>query len=219
MPYWERTVRRWAAVAAVAVLGFAGGSANAARFVATFDPLFNEDFSGEVGVNVGWRGSALIDVADSCLTPGIQLVGSWFGCSSATLESGTLSFYNADTNADIQNLAWVDGPPEIYLIKVDNASNLAGIQTFPSVTFNDVTLFGDKWDIKLDFSLSGPNLTLIEDCGHKYKCWPEVFRSGQDGPGSVPQTTWSRVPEPSSLALIAVALIPLSLMRRRGRRD
>ena len=84
-------VCRWVGLAAVAVLCSTGGAAHAARFVASFDPLFNLDFNEEVGANVGWRGSATVDVDDSCLSPGIHLVGGWSSCESASLESGSLS--------------------------------------------------------------------------------------------------------------------------------
>src|SRR5262245_31746676 len=96
--------RRCAIAAIGALLAVAGSSANAAKFVASFDPLFNLDFNEEVGANVGWRGTALIDVDDSCLTPGIQWVGGWSSCKSASLESGTLSFYNIDNNANFKSL-------------------------------------------------------------------------------------------------------------------
>jgi hypothetical protein len=210
-------IHRWAAVSAMALLAASGGTANAAKFVATFDPLFNLDFNAEVGANVGWKGSALVDVDDSCLTAGIHYVGGWSTCDSATLESGTLAFYNIDTNATFVSLAWVDGPPEIIKVKVDNSLNLAGIDIDPAVKFNDVVLFGEKWDIKLDFTLNAPTLKLTEDCSSSpwRKCYPEVFRSGQDGGASLPQTTWSRVPEPDSLALVAMAVVPLVLIRRR----
>jgi len=212
-----QTVRRWVGLATVAVLCSTGGAAHAARFVASFDPLFNLDFNAEVGANVGWRGTATIDVDDSCLSPGIHWVGGWSSCESASLESGTLDFYNIDSGLDFKNLAWVGGPSEILLLKVDNSLNLAGINIYPSVKFDDVWLFGDKWDISLDFALSGPTLKLTEVCDskHKYKCHPEVFRSGQDGEASQPKVSWSRVPEPASLVLVAVALAPLAWAGRR----
>ena len=217
-----RRARRWAAVTCMAALCATGGAANAAKFVATFDPLFNLDFNAEVGENVGWRGTAVIDVADSCLTPGIHYVNSWSSCDSASLDSGTLTFYDLDTDATFANLAWVDGPPEIIKIKVDSSLNLAGIDIDPAVKFDDVLLFGEKWDIKLDFTLNSPTLKLTSNCDNYWysfwhKCEPEVFRSGQDGAPSQPQTTWSRVPEPDSLALIALALTPPLLMRWRRR--
>jgi len=209
-------------LAAMALLCTTGGAANAAKFVAKFDPLFNEGFNDEVGANVGWRGTALIDVADSCLSPGIHYVGGWSSCDSASLESGTLTFYDIDTNNTFLNLAWVDGPPEVIKIKVDGSLNLAGIDIDPAVRFDNVLLFGEKWDVKLDFTLNMPTLKLTEICDHKYKHWhkcdPEVFRSGRDGPSSLPQTVWSRVPEPDSLTLVALALTPPLLMRWRRRR-
>lgn len=199
----------------------AGGGANAARFVASFDPLFNLEFNDEVGANVGWRGTALIDVDDSCLTAGIHFVGAWSTCEAASLESGTLDFYNIDNNTNIVSLSWIDGPPEIVLVKIDSSLDLAGIHTLPGVKFDDVNMFGEKWDIRLDFTLNEPKLTVIEDCDHKsshkskFKCRPEVFRSGRDGEVSQPQVTWSRVPEPSSFVLLGVALAPLAWVRRR----
>jgi hypothetical protein len=138
-------------LAALAVACSAGGAAHAARFVASFDPLFNLDFNEEVGANVGWRGTATVEVADSCLTPGIHSVGGWWSsCESASLESGTLTFYNIDGGASFRDLAFTDPPSHILAVKIDSSLTLAGIDTFPSVKFDDVLMFGEKWDVSLD---------------------------------------------------------------------
>jgi len=64
--------------------------------------------------------------------------------------------------------------------------------------------------VSLDFTLVGPELTLqLLDDGPQ-----PSYLSGQCG-ACQPAVTWSRVFEPTSLALVGIALVALALLRRR----
>ncbi len=81
----------------VALTGVAA-SAQAVSFRKTWDPIFSASFSALVGVNVGWRGEALVFVDDGCVSAS-TLVSFPDACGSASLQSYELEFYDFDTDA------------------------------------------------------------------------------------------------------------------------
>ncbi len=93
-------VHKVASVAILVVLAVGAPSCEAAAFRTRFDPTFNTDFSGVVGVNVGWRGTASVTVDDVCVNPGSS-VSFPNVCGTATLDGFLISFYNTTNDADL----------------------------------------------------------------------------------------------------------------------
>ena len=191
-------------------------SVQAASFRKSWDPEFSDVFSALVGVDVGWRGEALLFVDDACITSS-SVVSFPNGCGTSSLLSYELEFYDVGTNA-ILGTGSDSAPgtplfPAVTAISFDGSALPDGVSLAGPLFVPGAFSFGsyaNSFDAALFFDLDGPSLTFIENCGD------DVCESyNNDGETYPPTVTWQWVPAPAPLALLGLGLVVMGMVRGR----
>lgn len=119
----------WAAKLAAAMIGLGAlGTASAAIYVGTFDPLYGSPFTVAEGarVDLGWRGEIKLDIDDSCLVPnGDVMVDD--GCSVDVVYAFAV-IYDTDDISDHLRLDFDPSSVDVEKLRF-SGGNLTGLQT------------------------------------------------------------------------------------------
>lgn len=206
-----RSAMRHISVLVVALAGVVG-QAQAAVYTGVWDPAFGAPFT-----NLGWRGTAQFDVPDSCEPTGTADISNAGACGGlAVVTQASVELYDIRTA----------GTPTLATLSFDETTMLIGTLRYLNGALTELTtsasaqvttsvdlsafLVDAGTLFSLDFTLTGPRLGWAACRDTANIC----SRGYNDGVNFPPTFVITRVPEPATLALVALALATLVWVRR-----
>ena len=210
--------------AAVASLVLATGlqtPASAILITGAWDPVYGEPFNTAPDV-LGWRGNATFEIPDACVAAGLVTSAA---CAGMKLDSAQVTFYDVlGGGATVETLDYTTSDLSGFAVSFDTAGNILSLTSaffaprFPTSEFAEIDNYafllhfvgsGVQMYHSLDVDLGAldlfvpPKLCLTGIpgfvCGHS-----GTFSDGSAPPGPV-AVTFTRVPEPGSMALLLAA--------------
>jgi len=213
MGYMKMLVRGF--VAMVLLFGLAALTpARAISYIGKWDPGFGSAFPG-----LGWGGTATFFVPDACLAESGWILNS-SSCSDfgMRLVSAEVDFYSLTDpiNPAFQETLFFDIPsPTVVSMELDDGL-LAGVYgTFLYSRSSTLPIAGGPFtDFVLFFEGDLARMLYVSDPPDAKKTFGFSDREAADGS---PFMTFSVVPEPSALSLIALALLVTAWLGRQPR--
>jgi hypothetical protein len=200
----------------VLLLGLAA-PAHAVVYVGIWDPEYGQPFAG-----LGWRGTAQFFVPDTCVPTGSADVDNASACGgAAAVTAASVELY--DVANPTPTLATLVFTPSTLLI--DTLRYINGELTQLDTTLSDFVLpnadlsafgVGNDTSFALQFTLENPRLAFASECRGP-NCDPSGFNDNANFPPDF-RITRLQVPEPGTLALVALAIVGAAAARRRTRR-
>lgn len=184
-------------------------------FTVSWDAIFSDAFSALVGIDVGWRGSALVSVDDACVNTSTVVVFPDV-CGTSMLTSYVLEFFDVNDDDLLGQGSSSSGLPPVAKVSIDGGGVADGIELATAIDVSDFDFgtYPNSFQAFLDFTLIGPNLQLVENCPDT-----DCDTFSNDSATYPPAVTWSRtsveVPEPGTLALFGIGLLGMAASRRR----
>ncbi len=209
----EKLKRARAALLVAAGLSFVSPS-NALIYTGAWDPAFGSAFP-----DLGWRGEATFFVPDACASES-GWVFNFEGCSNFEMKvlSAEVEFYRLSdpTNPAFQETLSFDDPSSfVAAMKIEEGLLTGLYATFDYFLPSTLAIAGGPYtDFVLLFEGDIARMGFISDPPDGPKTRGVSDRNPPDG---APFITFRVVPEPSSFALAAVALLALAVFAARRR--
>jgi len=215
---------RGLALAATACALAAAPSAQAAVYVGTWDPAYGAPFA-----DLGWRGQATVFVPQSCVITVSGIVNNASSCGGgAVVQSASVELYRLSdpTQTTVTSLAFDALTMSISSLEFNSAGVLAGLNTTRSNFVADTALVFELFALQFSFPLpmkSWGSSAMSSTYGTPPYDGPLLFWQdplnpkigGVNDPNLPPTVVFRAVPEPVSLALVALGLAAAAAARRR----
>ncbi len=194
------------AAAAFAFIALGGvSSANAGVVNGSWDPAFGIAFP-----NLRWSGTASFNIPNACLS---QLSGTYSNsglCSGMFVQSAQVKFFDISDTFQVtalQTLVFGTMPTldNLVLSAPNTVSAVESFSTSDAITGTISQAGSSNYSFYLDFLVTG-DAQLDYQCNAPNECY---------GYSNTVNVTFSTVPEPGTLALMASALFGFGALRRR----
>lgn len=216
------------------------GPAQAALWSGAWDPRYGVPFDANFDSDVlGWRGTALFEVPDECVAPGVVSSAS---CAGMRLVTAQVTFYDFMTDAAVETFNYTSADLSGFSVTIDGGGNLGSLTSDffaprqPTSDFSIINLYafslqfveeGVRMYHTKDYDVFGIDVGPFspEKCDaswwlritQPYACgYSGTYSDGSTAPAVT--VAFTRVPEPSSIALLfAAGFAGLVAARRRPR--